>query len=59
MTTHSHCLYTSDYMMTKSLDIISLMGATDCMQFLTIRHVLDAMHCERTYVRISSRQIGV
>ena len=34
-------------MMTKSLDIIPLMEATDCMQSLTIRHVLDAMHCEK------------
>ena len=32
-------------MMTKSLHIIPLMGATNCMQSLTIRHVLDAMHC--------------
>ena len=34
-------------MMAKSLHIIPLMGATNCMQFLTIRHVLDPMHCEK------------
>ena len=34
-------------MMTKNTDIISLMGLTVCMQSLTIRHVLDAMHCEK------------
>jgi hypothetical protein len=33
-------------MTTKSTDIIPLMGAIVYMQSLTIRHVLDAMHCE-------------
>lgn len=32
--------------MTKSGDIIPLMGATDCMQSFTIRHVLDPLHCK-------------
>jgi hypothetical protein len=33
--------------MTETVHIILLMRAPDCMQYLTIRHVLDPMHCEK------------